>query len=255
MTSKNDITSAFLQVKKDLAAYEKVALIMYVVMKKGRDAEVSTREIKKLAREGRSGVKPKSVHGLLSHLTDKGWVGKSDSGYYLTLDGESKVKAFLPDTDPEQANRDGDFISVSDPADDFYAPLINDINRCYHVGVNDAVLVLLRKLIENLLVDILRGHYGKQKINLFFVPSQGRFHSFSTLLQNMKENTPDFKMYYPKIGDLLDEVDEFRESGNSSAHSIEVRIPDSRLEKMSPRASSLVKRLLRIKVQVAAASP
>jgi len=53
---------------------------------------------------------------------------------------------------------------------------------------------------------------------------------------------------------LVDEIDEFRENGNASAHSIEVRIPDSRLEKMSSHASGLVSKLLRIKAQVEAAS-
>lgn len=254
MTFKNDITSTFLQVKKELAAYEKVALIMYVTMCEGGGAEISAGEIKTLSREGRTGVAPKSVPGLLSHLMKKEWVNRSDSGYYLTLDGESKVESLLPEEEPGQATRNDDFITVSDPGDDFYTPLIDDINRCYRAGVNDAVLILLRKLIENLLIDILRGHYGKQQIHLFFVPSQGRFHSFSTLLQNLKDNRSDFKMYYLEIGDLVDEIDEFRENGNASAHSIEVRIPDSRLEEMSPRASKLVSRLLRIKEQIEAAS-
>jgi hypothetical protein len=37
-----------------------------------------------------------------------------------------------------------------------------DINQYYNIGVNDATLILTRKLPENLLINILRKKYGIQ---------------------------------------------------------------------------------------------
>lgn len=254
MTSENIITSLFAQAKEDLAAYEKVAVILYAAMQEGESSEIPISQIKDLARKGRTGVNERSISGLLRHLNTKGWVDKSKSGYYLTLNGEEKIEASLLTLRPKTTTRNNDFLNIHGIEDDFYAPLISDINRCYRAGVNDPVLILFRKLIENVLIDVLRGHYGKQNINLFYVPSQGRFQSFSTLLKNVKAKKRNFKMYYLDIDNLIDEIDEFRERGNSSAHSIEVKVPDKRLEKLSPRATELAKILLRIKRQVEAGS-
>jgi len=254
MTGRTPLDFLFRQAKNELSDTEKIALIVYWATEKQGNREISASGVRSLARDAKTGVKSKSVSGLLSYLRKKGVAGKGDSGYYLTMDGKSRVESLVELSETATSPRDDDFISVADPNDDFYSPLIDDINRCYRVGVNDAVLILVRKLIENLLIDILRGHYGNQRINLFYIPRRGRFHSFSSLLENLRDNKSDFKMYYLEIENLLKEIDEFRESANASAHSIEVRVPDKRLESMASRATKLVKRCLRIKKQIEAAS-
>lgn len=242
------------QAREELSDVDKIATIVYWATQVQGEKEIPTTDVKKLARDSRTGINSKSVSGFLSHLKSKGVVGRGDSGYYLTVDGEDQVESLIDLSRTGPTSREGDFISVADPDNDFYAPLINDINRCYRAKVNDAVLILTRKLIENLLIDILRGHYGKQRIDSFYIPSRGRFRSFSTLLENFNNYKLDFKMYYLEVDELVQAIDEFRQRANASAHSIEVRVPDKKLKGMSSRATELIKKLLRMKNQVAAAS-
>ena len=51
--------------------------------------------------------------------------------------------------------RSEQFLDIANVPGTFYPDLVEDINQCYSIGVNDATLILTRKLLENLLIDIL----------------------------------------------------------------------------------------------------
>ncbi len=80
------------------------------------------------------------------------------------------------------------YLDISDVPDPFYRDLIDLINKCYSYGIYPAVLVFSRKLLENLLVDILRKKYGMQNVELFFDTKRRRFRSFNELLKNFEES-------------------------------------------------------------------
>ncbi len=56
-----------------------------------------------------------------------------------------------------------DYINVTWLPDDFYKKLIDEINCLYGKQLPFALSVLVRKLLENLIIDILRKKYGLDK--------------------------------------------------------------------------------------------
>lgn len=107
--------------------------------------------------------------------------------------------------------------------------------------------MLVRKLLENLLIDILRKRYGMQKCELFFDVSHGRFHGFNVLVKNINERIKDFKIIVPSLNhDFINELNKFRESGNSASHSLEIDVNEDDLMTEKDDLEQLIKTLVRI---------
>ncbi|MCE7698778.1 MAG: hypothetical protein K8E24_008080, partial [Methanobacterium paludis] len=59
------------------------------------------------------------------------------------------------------------------------------------------------------------------RIDLFYIPKEGRFHGFKTLLENFHKKLNDFKLIAPSLDKtFIKKIDAFRLSGNSSAHTL-----------------------------------
>lgn len=115
--------------------------------------------------------------------------------------------------------------------DSFYYDLVIDINKCYSFGVYSAVRILNRKLLENLLIDLLRKKIGMTEIDLFYDTGKRRFHDFKILLKNVGAKLDDFKPISAALDSrLLKNIDQFRGSANSSAHTIELQIEKGELD-------------------------
>lgn len=85
--------------------------------------------------------------------------------------------------------------------------------------------------MENLLIDVLRRQYGKQEIELYYLPENRRFQNFSTLINNFEDNLADFQHLSGGLdGDFIDELDSFRQNANAEAHSMETNITESQME-------------------------
>jgi hypothetical protein len=130
--------------------------------------------------------------------------------------------------------------------DDFYAEIVNLTNRCYALEMNTVVPLLIRKLFENLLIDIIRAFYGTQSLDLFYDKAHGKFNDFSILLDNMKTHLPDFQAYHDVLGrEVIAVLNKWREVGNSTAHSIATRIDKKLLhdahEELSQTSKALFK--------------
>lgn len=139
------------------------------------------------------------------------------------------------------------YLDISEVPDSFYRDLINLINKCYSYGIYPAVLVFSRKLLENLLIDILRKKYGMQYLKLFFNEKRGRFCSFNELLKNFEEKLNDFKDIVPDLNKkFIKNINTFREAGNSSAHSLELCVKKKELDKKQEDLEYIVKVLIRI---------
>ena len=137
-------------------------------------------------------------------------------------------------------------ININNYPDDFYEELQIEINKAYNYGIYSSVFVLVRKFLENLLIDLLRKKYGMQNVDLFFDSSQNRFHNFSILIEKLEENISDFRPIEPAINsELIDEIDKFREKGNSSAHSITLNIKKENLDEEVEDLEHIIKVLIR----------
>lgn len=254
MALSRKVESAIRQANEELSKTDKVGLSLYIAVEESENRTVQPQSLKSIVRDSEISVEAKSVYGLVGNLVDKGLARRGKrGGYGLKLDGREYFESLVGGQERGEP-RDGDFLSVNDPDDDFYSPLISDINICYRNRVYDAVLVLTRKLFENLLIELLRGHFGMGDVSLFFIKEQRRFQSFSTLLENAKERSEQLLVYNPDIEDLLDKMDSFREKSNASAHSIEVNVSEQEIENLSETASELAQQFLRFKKQVEAAS-
>jgi hypothetical protein len=144
------------------------------------------------------------------------------------------------------------YLDISDFPDPFYRDLIELINKCYSYGIYPAVLVFSRKLLENLLIDILRRKYGMENIDLFFDRHHCRFRNFNELLRNfkikVKEDKEYFKAIVPDIEDIIGKIDEFREKANATAHRLEdsIHIQKEWLDRNRENLNYIVKVLIRI---------
>jgi len=139
------------------------------------------------------------------------------------------------------------FLDIDNVPGTFYPDLVENINRCYSLGIYDGTLVLTRKLLENLLIDILRKKYGTNRIKLYYLPGNSRFQNFSTLIDNFEDNLSDFEHLSGGLdGDLIDELDSFRQNANAEAHTIETNISEDEIENYREDARHTVKLLFRV---------
>lgn len=133
----------------------------------------------------------------------------------------------------------------------FYSDLIRDFNDIYRHGIFWLLPFILRKIIENYLIDILRKKYGMINIKLFYRESQSRFEDFSQLLSNFEAKLADFKPYSAEINkDFIKKLDYFREKGNSSAHSIEVLVKKKNIDDYREEINHLINMLESLLIKI-----
>lgn len=117
------------------------------------------------------------------------------------------------------------FIDIDNTMDDFYDDLIKNINQCYRIGVYDGTFVLTRKMLENLVIDLLRKEYPKSYLQIYYNPNERRFRNFSSLLEVFEYRLKDFQSYSNGLdSDLILDIRQFKNTANAGAHSI-VRNP------------------------------
>ena len=116
-------------------------------------------------------------------------------------------------------------------ADEFYDKLASDINSTFRIGSFTATMVLVRKLFENLVIELLRQKYGTgmAQIELFYSTKYNGFHSLSALIKNLSSKIDDFKPYGffqldKEKEDFMKFLRSIKEEGNASAHSIELNL-------------------------------
>jgi len=136
------------------------------------------------------------------------------------------------------------YLNVQKVPDDFYTDLIAQVNHCYSLGVYPAQMVLLRKLMENLVIDVLRRKYGTKDIGLYYDTNRRRFKDFQVLLDNMKSKLADFAPTSPGLdASAVKMLQSFRETGNRTAHTIDVHLKREAIDRMRDDAIHLVKLL------------
>jgi hypothetical protein len=139
------------------------------------------------------------------------------------------------------------FVDVTWLPDDFYKRLVEEINRLYVNGLPMSLSILIRKLLENLIIDILRKRYGTADLSLYYDTSRRRFHDFSFLLKNLDSKKEDFRYISAELDSaLIRKINRYRETGNSGAHSIDVSLTIDQISKDKDEINYLVHFLLRI---------
>lgn len=151
-------------------------------------------------------------------------------------------------TNPQVPTHSKPFLDIDNVPGTFYPSLIENINNCHHLGIYDATLILTRKLVENLLVDVLRRKYGTDRIELYYNPDSSEFHSFYELIEKFRELQSDFEHHSSEIGDgFIRELNSIRKPSNAEAHSIETDVSDDEMEDYRSTSIYLVKVLFHIR--------
>jgi hypothetical protein len=127
----------------------------------------------------------------------------------------------------------------------FYAPLEQEINDCYGNNFPNATFFLSRKLIENLIFNILEKKYPTD-IQLWFNVGTNSHHKLSLLITNLYSKKANFKpnvrLYLEKFNR---EIGAFRKEANLKAHNVIEYLKDkSELKKY--KINDLVQLLLNI---------
>ncbi len=100
----------------------------------------------------------------------------------------------------------------------FYARLEEEINLCWVQSLPNATLLLSRKLVENLLYNLLFFRFPNE-LDLRYNIDRGHVHSFSHLVCSLKTRKKDFdREQQDLIEKLLLLIEPFRREANSKAH-------------------------------------
>ena len=201
---------------------------------------------------GRLDISSSSVRNFIGSLHDQEVVKKSDGGWiYRPVDLSGVSGVDLPRQDLEQLSEEDDsFLGDIEPREPSYEDLVESVERTYASGLYSATMILTRKLFENLLVDIMRGHYGVgDSLDEFYDEDRGRFNGFAVILENFGENAQAFNPYDTSLaqGKFLSEIDDFREEANADAHSISTTRSSEEMEEYSRKARRIAKVLFHAK--------
>lgn len=142
------------------------------------------------------------------------------------------------------------FLDLSEVPDEFYRDLQDEINKAYNFGLFSIIPFLVRKFMENLIIDILRRKYTAQNINLYYDTRNHKCHSFSTVIDNLNNNISDFKNIERNFdSNFINIINKYRDKGNSTAHSISIKFGTeeiSRLKDQSEEIGYVLKLLIRV---------
>lgn len=235
---------------------ELVGLCIYFLEEYENYDRVATSDVKELLEQSRAAINPSAIPRRIKDLREDGLVTKVGEEnhvfhYILTHEGLDLFFDLSGDSEKGDKVRDTLFIQAGIVDVEYYSTLIDHINLSFQYGINDACLILTRKLFENLVIDILRAEYGGEGINLYFNTETGRFYGLGTLCGNLRDKTAELKHYSRQLdGDLVSRVEQFKEHGNSQAHSVRVDIDDDELEGMSDEATQLTEILYDIREEI-----
>lgn len=104
--------------------------------------------------------------------------------------------------------------------DHFLKKHINEINRAYTRHCYTCVFVLTRKVLENLIIQILKTKFPTER-DLFFDKSRGRNHDFSVVLDNLFRKRTAFDHDKKEAIERLNQkLKPFKNDANDKAHSL-----------------------------------
>ncbi len=108
-------------------------------------------------------------------------------------------------------------------SDYFIKGHFEEVNKAYTKGCYTSTAILARKIIENLVIDILRNKFppvSKENKELYYDIKRKRYLDFSVVLKNFYYKRNDFGITKSKIIDrLYQKALKFKEHANDKTHS------------------------------------
>jgi hypothetical protein len=111
------------------------------------------------------------------------------------------------------------YVSTNPSNSYFVNEHIRELTDAYYAGCYTAVFILFRKIVENLIIDILKAKFPSNR-DLVFSTVQRRYHDFSVVIQNLYDEKNAFSHDGQKaIGRLRGLLESFRKEANDKTHS------------------------------------
>ncbi len=100
---------------------------------------------------------------------------------------------------------------------------IDEINKTYNAGCYTAVFILTRKVIENLIIDILKAKFptkdDSKNLELYYDKQRGRYKDFSIILDNLRQKKIFFGPESKAVEQLYNKTVPLKNDANDKAHS------------------------------------
>lgn len=109
-----------------------------------------------------------------------------------------------------------------DTDDHFISGHFSELNRAYTFGCYTSVFILARKIVENLIIDILKQYFPEKKKGnkeLYFDTAKGRLKDFGVILKNLYSKRNDFGTENKAIERLYKLSDSLKDDANDKTHS------------------------------------
>jgi hypothetical protein len=106
--------------------------------------------------------------------------------------------------------------------DHFKKGHVDELNNAYISGCYTSVFILSRKIVENLIIDIIKKKYPervKKNKELYFDMDQGRFKDFGVILDNLKNKKDDFGSENKAVERLYSLSKSLKKDANDKTHS------------------------------------
>lgn len=169
----------------------------------------------------------RSVYGLLDNDDKK------------SLDNKT-VQIIPIKQSPNKTNKKNiiPFISYK-TSNSFLSSHIQEINKCYTFSCYTAAYILIRKVIENLIMELIKKKFPKREkadLALYLDLSRGRIHDLSILIKNLRSKSSSFLPDEKKlIRRILQLAEQFKGDANDKTHSLYHLSSKKELEEKKPQ--------------------
>lgn len=169
----------------------------------------------------------KDYPNLTKNAVAQVYARKNNFSVFTKLDKDDRVS--LP---PMEANPDKIIVKTNkrikkyekpnlfeyETSDHFIKGHLKELNKANNSNCYTAVFILIRKVVENLIVDILRKKYPSDT-ELYYDKYQNRFKDFSVILDNLYKKRNDFVEEKKAAERLYNLAKPLKDNSNDKAHS------------------------------------
>jgi hypothetical protein len=158
--------------------------------------------------------------------------------------------------DVEPKNESGELLTFNDSLitvktnDDYYSSLFLEINHAFIYKVPNATLVMLRKLFENLIVDLLTAMFGLEDVGLYYSVENHRHLSLNQLMPNLRKKFKELTILdeglYREEDDFFRLLDEIKQYGDASAHVLSLEKNMDRISRLKPRINKHSRQIIQL---------
>ncbi len=123
----------------------------------------------------------------------------------------------------QRARKEHILLFIRTTSKEFYkVDHVEEINRAYTYRCYTACFVLSRKVVENLVIDVLRTRFPpgpRGNLDLYFDASQSRYRDFGILLKNLSDHRKDFGPDSSLVERIVGLATPFKKEANDKTHS------------------------------------